>query len=290
MRDRHARLNRSATLASVGVATTLVLLKLWALGQTGSLSVAATLADSALDLVVSLAGLVAVIYAARPPDSDHAFGHSSAEDLAALGQCTFLLASAGAIGTTAVLRLASESPTALAAQDRGIVVMIISILLTLALLGWQRRVARETGSRVVKADALHYLGDLVPNLGAIVALWASARFGAGGIDSLIALGAAAFLAAAALRIGAGAWHALMDRAADPDLVAEIEAMARDTPGVRGFHDLKTRTSGSRVFVNLHVELDGAQSLSEAHAIGATLRHRILERFPACDVIIHKDPV
>ena len=60
--------------------------------------------------------------------------------------------------------------------------------------------------------------------------------------------------------------------------------------MRGYHDLRTRRSGGRVFVNLHVELDGAQSLHEAHAIGAALKHAILARYPRADVIIHKDPV
>ncbi|MGB8623092.1 MAG: cation transporter, partial [Paracoccaceae bacterium] len=91
-------MNVSAGLASVGVALTLVLLKLWALAATQSLSVAASLADSGLDLMVSLGGLGAIIYAARPPDDDHTFGHTSAEDLAALGQALFILASAGVIG------------------------------------------------------------------------------------------------------------------------------------------------------------------------------------------------
>jgi ferrous-iron efflux pump FieF len=58
--------------------------------------------------------------------------------------------------------------------------------------------------------------------------------------------------------------------------------------VHGFHDLKTRTAGSRVFVNLHIELDGDQSLRDAHAIGAGLRRKIIDAHPECDVIIHKD--
>ena len=81
------RLNLSAGLASVTVALVLVLLKLWALAQTGALSIAATLVDSALDLLMSAGGLAAIFYAAKPADEDHAFGHSSAEDIAALAEC-----------------------------------------------------------------------------------------------------------------------------------------------------------------------------------------------------------
>ena len=282
------RLNLSAGLASVSVATVLVLVKLWALSATGALSIAASLADSAMDLMVSVAGLAAMIYAARPPDEDHAFGHSSAEDLVALGQSIFIAVSGIVIGWAAAARLLSDAPEPLGAQAEGIAVMVFSIVLTVGLVLWQRRVARRTRSRVVAADSLHYLGDLLPNIGAILALWASARFGLGQIDSVVALAAGAGMVLGATRIGKGAWDALMDRAADPELVAGIGELTRAWPEVRGFHDLKTRTAGSRVFVHLHIELDGDLTLREAHDIGAGLRRTILLAYPQCDVIIHKD--
>ncbi|MBC7138628.1 MAG: cation diffusion facilitator family transporter [Defluviimonas sp.] len=282
------RLNLSAGLASVSVALLLVLAKLWALSATGALSVAASLADSAMDLMVSVAGLAAMIYAARPPDEDHAFGHSSAEDLVALGQSIFIAVSGIVIGWAAAARLLSDAPEPLRAQAEGIAVMLLSVVLTVGLVLWQRRVSRRTRNRVVAADSLHYLGDLLPNIGAILALWASASFGLGQIDSVVALAAGAGMILGATRIGKGAWDALMDRAADPELVAGIADLARAWPGVRGFHDLKTRTAGSRVFVNLHIELDGDLTLREAHDIGAGLRRTILQAYPQCDVIIHKD--
>ncbi len=240
--------------------------------------------------MISAGGLAAIAYAAKPADEDHAFGHSSAEDLAALGQAVFILVSAAVIGWAAVRRLLAEAPAPLASETKGMAVMGASILLTAGLVLWQRHVARATGSRVVSADSLHYLGDLVPGLGAVISLWASQRFGLGQIDSVVALGAAAMLIVGAVRIGKGATDALMDRRADPALIARIEAIAGAWPGVHGFHDLKTRTAGSRVFVNLHIELDGAQSLEDAHAIGAALRRAIVEAVPQADVIIHKDPV
>lgn len=285
---RGTSLNLSAGTASVAVAVTLVALKLWALGVTASLSVAASLADSALDLMMSLAGLTAILYAARPADEDHAFGHTSVEDLAALAQSIVILASAGLIGWTAIERLRSDAPAALSSEGRGIAVMVISIALTLGLVLWQRRVAARTGSRVVAADSLHYVSDLIPNIGAIVALWISRSLGIGAVDSLVALGAAAILVFGSLRIGKGAWDALMDRRADPALIEGIATIAGAWPGVRGFHDLKTRTAGSVVFVNIHIELDGDQTLREAHAIGAGLRRKIIETYPQCDVIVHKD--
>lgn len=287
-RENTTGMNMSAGVASVAVALLLVGLKLWALGTTAALSVAASLADSALDLMMSLGGLMAIIYAARPADEDHAFGHTSVEDLAALAQSVFIVISGVFIGSAALSRLFQQNPPRLQAEGGGILVMGLSILVTIALVLWQRRVARTTGSKVVAADSMHYMSDLLPNIGAIAALWMSRRFGIGQIDSIVALAAAVMLVFSALRIGKSAWDALMDRRADPAIVAAIGAIARDWPGVRGYHDLKTRMAGSRVFVNLHIELDGDQTLREAHAIGAGLRRRIIETYPQCDVIIHKD--
>ena len=282
------RLAISAGFASVLVAAVLVALKLWALAETGALSIAASLADSALDLMMSLGAAAAIIYAARPADEDHAFGHTSAEDLAALAQSAFILASSGVIGWAAIRRLMADTPHQLASEGRGLVVMAASVLITLALVWWQGRVARRTGSKVVAADRLHYLGDLLPSLGAIAALWVSSRYRIGAIDAVVALAAAAVMVIGAHRIGKDAWDALMDRAADPAIIDGIARIAANWPGVRGFHDLKTRTAGSRVFVNIHIELDGDQSLRQAHDIGASLRRAIIAAYPQTDVIIHKD--
>ena len=283
-------LNVSAGVASVTVALVLVGFKLWGFAETGSLAIAATLVDSGLDLLMSGAGLVAILYAQRPADEDHAFGHTSAEDLAALGQSFFILVSAGVIAVAALRRLLVPTASGIEAEATGALVLGLSIALTLALVVWQRRVARLTGNAVVRADSLHYLGDLIPNLGGLVALWASAALGLGQVDSVVALVAAALMATGAVGIGRHAFDALMDRAVEPEVIDGIAAIARDYPGVRGFHDLRTRMAGSHVFVNLHVELDGQQTLDEAHAIGAGLRRAIIRAYPRADVIIHKDPV
>ncbi|MCT8161210.1 cation diffusion facilitator family transporter [Pseudoruegeria sp. SHC-113] len=284
-----SRLGAMAGIASTGVALTLVLLKLWALAVTGSLSVASSLTDNALDLLMSLGALAAILYAARPPDEDHAFGHSSAEDLAALGQAAFILVAAALISIAAISRLLSGDPPDITQEGVGMAIIAVSVVLTLALVLFQRYVVAKTGNRVVAADSLHYLSDLVPNLGAIVALFAASRYGMNHLDSGIALATAAMLVVSALHIGKGAWDALMDRAADPKLVAEVEKIVDGWPGVQGHHDLRSRSAGSQVFINMHIEVDGSLTLFEAHEIGAALKREICTRFPEVDLIIHKDP-
>ncbi len=290
MQAAHRRLNLSAGIASVTVAIALIALKLAALIATGALSVAASLADNVLDLVMSAGALAAIAYAARPADQDHAFGHTSAEDLAAFLQAIIVLGSAGLIGALAIGRLVAPEPPAIAAEGVGIAVMLVSLVLTGALVLWLRFVARRTGNRVVAADSLHYLSDLLPTAGVLVALAASALWGVGHVDTVIALLAALWLAVSGLRIGRGAWDALMDRSADEAVLERIRAIADDWPGLAGWHDLKTRTAGSRLFISLHVEIDGRITLNEAHAVADGLEHALEAAFPDAEVIIHTDPV
>ncbi len=282
------KLNLSAGMASVMVALVLVALKFWALQETGALSVAASLADSALDLLVSMTGLMAIIYAARPADDDHRFGHTSAEDLAALGQAVLLAGVAVYIGSGAVMRLFAEVPPPLKNESSGIMVMAVSIAITLALVLWQRRVVKRTGSKVVAADSLHYVADLIPNIGAMLALGVSSFWAFPQLDSLIAILAAVILLNGAFRIGGRAFDALMDRSASPETMQRLAGIIAAHPGLHGYHDLKTRTAGSTLFVQVHIELDGAQSLHAAHDIGKALKRGILQAYPQADVIIHKD--
>ena len=290
MDSRSQALNLSAGLASVGVALALIGLKLWALWATGALSVAASAVDNALDLLMSVAALAAIAYAARPADDDHAYGHSSAEDLAALMQAAVVLVSAVVVGALAVKRLLASEPPVLRAEGVGIGVMLASVALTGALVAWQRYVARATGNRVVAADSLHYLSDLLPTLGVLLALVASGWLGVTRIDAWVALAASLWLARTGVGIGRGAWDALMDHAAPDTVLATVRQVAGAWPGVLGHHDLKTRTAGSRVFVALHIEVDGRLTLNEAHAIADGLEHAIEAAVAGAEVIIHLDPV
>ncbi|WP_406870013.1 cation diffusion facilitator family transporter [Thioclava sp. 'Guangxiensis'] len=282
------KLNSSAGLASVAVASILVVLKSWALWQTGSLSIGASLADSALDLLISVLGLLTILYAAKPADHDHSFGHGSAEDLVSLGQSLFIAASAGIIIWTSIERLLTPGTQHIGSEGAGITVMVVSIVLTLALVIWQGRVAKKTGNKVVAADRLHYVGDMIPALGAIFALWAAQTFGWQRVDPIVALIAALVMLKGAWSIGTGGWNALMDGAVAPEIIADIERIATEHEGVMAFHDLKTRTAGATMFVQLHVELEGGQTLEEAHDIAARLKHEIIDAYPNADVIIHKD--
>ncbi|UVK83756.1 cation diffusion facilitator family transporter [Pseudomonas sichuanensis] len=285
--SEHQRLLRLATRASLAVASILVLSKAVAWWLSGSVSLLAGLTDSALDAVASFLNLLAVHYALRPADDDHRFGHGKAEALAGMAQALFIGVSAVLIGVQAVQRL--QSPQPLGDTGAGIAVMLLSLVLTLALLALQRRVIRITGSTAVRADSLHYRSDLLLN-GSILLALLLARLGWPQLDALFGLGIALYILWSAVQIARESTAILMDQELPADIGERMLEAVLAIPGVKGAHDLRTRVSGSHWFVQLHLELPGELPLHQAHGLCVQASEAIRERYPRADVIVHADPV
>jgi cation diffusion facilitator family transporter len=283
----HQRLLRLATRASLTVASILVLSKAVAWWLSGSVSLLAGLTDSALDAMASFLNLLAVHYALRPADDDHRFGHGKAEALAGMAQALFIGVSAVLIGASAVQRL--QSPQPLGDTGAGIGVMLLSLVLTLALLAFQRKVIRATGSTAVRADSLHYRSDLLLN-GSILLALLLARFGWPQLDALFGLGIAVYILWSALQIARESTAILMDKELPADIGERMTELVLAIPGVQGVHELRTRVSGSHWFVQLHLELPGTLPLHQAHALCVQASEVIREHYPKADVMVHADPV
>lgn len=283
----NARLLHLATWASVAVAVTLIAVKavVWLL--TGSLSVLASLVDSGLDAAASLLNLVAVRFSLKSPDQCHPFGHGKAEALAGLGQALLVGVSALFVIYKAAERFAHPQP--LAEVGVGIAVMLVAIVVTLALVLFQRRVVAQTGCTAIKADSLHYASDLFTNLGTIVAL-VLAGLGWAGLDPLIAVLIALIVIYSAWRIGYESAQMLLDHHLSPEAEAEIARLAREHSKVLGVHDIRTRRSGQTRIVQLHLELAGEMTLEEAHQATKEVEKCIRAIIPQADIIIHQDPV
>ena len=283
----HQRLLRLATRASLTVACVLVISKALAWWFSDSVSLLAGLTDSALDAVASLLNLLAVQYALRPADDDHRYGHGKAEALAGMAQALFIGASAVIIAVQAVERL--QSPAPLGNTTAGIGVMLLSLVLTVGLLAFQRKVVRVTGSTAIRADSLHYRSDLLLNGSILVALLL-ARFGWPQLDALFGLGIAVYIFWSAVQIARESGGILMDKELPSEVSEAMRALVCGLPGVVGAHDLRTRVSGHRWFVQVHLELPGELPLHEAHALCVEASAQIRARYPQADVMVHADPV
>lgn len=281
------KLARRAAMASVATAFFLGVLKGYAAWKTGSVAVLASLADSVLDLVASLVTLGGVHWAAQPADLEHRFGHGKAEALAALFQVAVITVSAFAILARAIERLlagqASSDP------EYGIGVSLVAIVVTLALTRYQAHVVKQTRSIAIGTDRVHYTSDLMLNGSVIVALLLDNYAGFSGADPLFGIAIAFWLMFGAWRASIAAIDQLMDKEWPEEKRLRFVEVAARHPELKGLHDLRTRTSGNKDFVQFHVWMDPKLTILQAHDVVETVELRLAQEFPGTEILIHIDP-
>jgi ferrous-iron efflux pump FieF len=278
---------KRAAWAAVGVAGFLILLKAVAYVLTGSIAMLASLADSGLDLIGSTINLVAIGHALTPADREHRFGHGKAEPLAGLAQGAFIAGSALFLVIESAQRLITPHPIANGAV--GLVVMAISIAAVTALVVVQRMTVARTGSPAIGADSVHYLGDLAVNLGVVVGLVLSTTFGLLLADPIVGIVIAGILSLSALHVFRQSYDQLMDRELPEEERARIKKIVMEHEDVRSLHDLRTRAAGISTFIQMHIELDPALSLTRAHEVSDKVEADLRAVYPNAEVIIHQDP-
>ena len=170
-----------------------------------------------------------------------------------------------------------------------IIVMLFSIGLTMALLGYQRHVIRQTESVAIKADSLHYQTDLLVNAAVIGALLLSSELGWIWADPVFGILIAGYILVAVRSILRDALNMLMDHELSAANRKRILELALAQSDVRGVTDLRTRSVGTRVFMQMHVEMDPDISLRRSHDIADQVVISLLNEFPDSQVIVHQDP-
>ena len=282
-----AALTRAITRLSVSIALILTLAKAAAWAASGSVAMLASLADSALDVAASAATFLAVRYAAAPPDREHRYGHGKAEAFASLMQAGLVFGSAALVGEEAIRHLISPKP--LQAQGWAMAVMVLSAVLTVVLVRAQTRMLRQAQSVAVSGDRSHYLADMGSNVAALAGIALAALLGSPRWDAAAGLVVTAWLVWGAVTVFRNSSAQLMDHELPDADRAEILARMTADPRVRGVHQLRTRASGPYVHIQMHADLDPALSLEQAHTVMVAAENRVLEAFPAADIIIHPDP-
>lgn len=284
-----ARWMHIATTAAVAVALILIITKVAAWWLSGSSSLLGSLADSGMDAIASCVNFLAVRYALKPADSDHKFGHGKAEALAALAQGLLIALSSLLLVFYSALRLYRGETLVIEGGTWAIAVSALAIVMTLALVALQRSVVAKTGSQAIEADSFHYLSDLLLNVSVIAAIGIS-YLGFEQVDNWGGIAIGVYLLAMATQIIKSALDVLMDKEMPDEFRRYIFDIAHSVEGVKGVHDLRTRRSGTQIFIQLHIDLDGEQSLHCAHRLSDETCHRIQSEVPRSQVIIHADPV
>src|SRR3984893_11502956 len=279
----------SAARLSIVVAVFLIALKTTSGWMTGSISIWASLLDSVLDLFASTWNFIAVRASSRPADEDHAYGHGKAESLTSLFQALVIGASGIFIIWEALHRI--REPHQTHSELIGVGSMIIAIVTSAWVVRRLRRAARETESPALSSDALHYMADIYISAGVLVALLLTALTNWEIADPLISLAIALYILKSSLGLARESVNVLMDKRLPVEVDAKVaEIVARyKSKGVRGFHDLRTRRSGSQRFVELHLEIDRDKRFEDAHALTVKVIRAIEAEIPRSKVHVHTDP-
>ena len=282
-----AFLMKSAAAASVGTALVLIGVKLFALMMTDSVALLSSQIDSTLAAGASFLNLWAVRQSLAPADSGHRFGHGKIESLASLGQAAFIAGSAVLLIFQSIQYFLH--PRIITHVGIGMGAMGISIVLTLLLVSFQRYVVKKTKSVAITADYAHYAGDVMMNLSVILSLFVGSYFNFRYADPIFALLIAVYLIVSVFRILKQSLAQLVDAELPDQEKQNIADIVLKSPDVSGLHDLRTRSSGTQWFIQLHLELDPLFTLAKAHAVADQVEKRLTQAFPNAEIIIHQDP-
>lgn len=285
---------RSVALTSVLSAIGLTLIKIIVGLITGSLGILAEAAHSGLDLVAGLMTFFAVRISGRPADYTHHYGHGKVENLSALFETLLLLATCVWIVEEAIHRLLShEIP--LEVNVWAFLVMGTSIAVDLSRSRALYRVARQFRSQALEADALHFSTDIWSSVVVILGLICvaigrkvSALEFLHHADAIAAIGVALIVAYISGRLAVRTIQALLDVAPTglrKKIITEVEAL----PGISNCHDVRLRYSGAQLFVDIHVLVDGNQTLKDAHHLTEEIEEAIQKLVPGADIIVHPEP-
>ncbi|PHS33694.1 MAG: cation-efflux pump [Sulfurovum sp.] len=280
---------KRATIISSSVAMVLVLIKVIVGLASGSVAVLASAIDSILDMAVSLFNYFAINKSEENPNDTYQYGKGKIQAIAAVIEGTIITISGLYIIYMAIEKFVNTSETSLLAPS--IVAMLISLFLTYFLVQYLLKVAKETESIVIKADALHYQTDLWSNTAVLLALILIAVTGLDWIDALFGLGIGLYIIYSAYAIIVEGIEILLDRALDGDIVAEIGEIISKHPEVTSYHWLKTRTDGNTNFVEFHLVLHPNMFLIEAHRIADEIEDKVkrLEDKKQWVITPHLDP-
>jgi len=285
--DRRRRLIARASTVSVLVAVALAVLKLLAVIATGSTALMSSAVDSFADLAAS--GMIWLSFrAARTPAEPRShMGPGRSEAVSALTQAAFV----GGAGLF-VLSISIRQfvyPVPIQHGWWGLVVMLVSIVVTLVLVGYQRRVVRLTASAAIAADRAHYEGDLLTQIAVVLSLLGAGLYGLDRLDPLVGAGVAIYLLVMAVRIGRDAVATLLERALPRNLRRQVETLASAQPGVLAVGHLHGYETGDHCYIDLEVEVAADMPVANARRIADAIEAELEEQFVGAEVTVHPVP-
>ncbi|MDD5157440.1 cation diffusion facilitator family transporter [Sulfurimonas sp.] len=283
------RLEKKATVVSTSTAALLVIIKMTVGIFSGSIAVMASAIDSFLDLIISLFNYFALNSAEKDPDDKFHFGRGKIEPMAAVMEGIVISFSAFFILFQALSKFIDHEP--MSGVNESIIVMVVSFVITAFLVIFLNNVAKKTGNMVIKADALHYKTDLLSNGAILFALGVIAYTGEYLIDPILGILIGLYMIYSSVPIIKEGVLMLLDAALTQEQMQDIVNILESEKAIVAFHDLRTRESGSHIFISFHAVFNISISLYDAHAISDKVEAKLRALFEdkKVHILIHMDP-
>jgi cation diffusion facilitator family transporter len=279
---------RRLALISILVALVVVALKFWAWWITGSVALYSDALESTVNIIAALVAWYAIRVSHMPADDDHQFGHHKAEYLSAVLEGVLIVIAALLIMREALPALLE--PRDLQQADLGLAVSVVSTIINGVWAWILIKAGREARSPALVADAKHIFSDVVTSVGVVAGLLLALATGWLFLDPLLALLVAVNILWQGWKLVNESIQGLMDRAAEPELHAQIEKIVLDNAGgAIEIHDLKTRVAARATFIEFHMVVKASTTVGDSHAICDRIEGALRAEIPSVRIIIHVEP-
>jgi cation diffusion facilitator family transporter len=274
---------------SIAAALSTIVLKTTAWWITGSVGLLSDAAESFVNLIGAMMALAMLTIAARPADEDHSYGHGKAEYFSSGLEGGLILIAALSIGATAIPRLLHPQP--LEKVSTGLIVSVVASIINLVVALLLLRVGRRQQSITLEANAHHLLTDVWTSVGVIAGVGAVVLTGWNWLDPVVALLVAANIIFAGVKIVRRSVLGLMDASVSPEDMKSIQrVLDRHTQERVQFHALRTRQSGARRFISVHVLVPGDWTVQRGHDLLEQIEDDIRSAIPHSTVFTHLESI
>ena len=280
-------MKKKAALAAVVGGALVFSLKAYSWSISGSMALLSDAMESIVNLLASAMMYASVSIGDRPPDESHPYGHMKVESLSSLLEGALVSAAGVLIAVASVRRL--FSPTALQNTGEAIVFSLVATGLNGLIAWFLARAAQKTGSMALKGDSVHLYSDVLSSLGVVAGVYVAEATGLNVLDPLIALVVSGVVLMMGSRLVLESCQTLMDPSCPESEEKIREVLARHHELFHGYHDLRTRRSGERVYADLHLDLREDLTVGEAHRLMDHLEEELRREAPWVEVTIHTEP-
>ncbi len=280
---------KKATLVSTSVAAFLTICKLIVGIFSGSIAVLASAVDSVLDMLISIFNFFAINKSEKPANEIFNYGHGKIEAIASVIEGVVITISGIFLLYQAFKKSFNEEISSYVGVS--LIVMIISLVITILLVIYLNRVAKDTNSMVVRADALHYKADVYSNIAVLISLVLVHFTNNEIFDIIIGSGISLYIIYSAYSLIKDGVLVLLDRALEEETVERIKEILLSEREVNTYHLLKTREAGNQTFVDVHLVFDCLITLMNAHKVSDRIEDKIkkLDKNREWIITIHLDP-